>query len=139
MPDMTDIVRVFAAAQRVAAHPLGARGVMIDDERARGAVLIPLGATDPIALPREDWDVGVVTRLGDEIRIVAILAKRPGTGAFSRLLASIRAAGLRPVVVAPLGDVMPALMKRWGWTRTIAGAGFDACKEWRPPQGDPDA
>jgi hypothetical protein len=113
-------------------HPLGARGMMIDVERERGATPIPLGAVDPIAFPREDWHPGVLTRRGDEVRIVAIWARHPGTGAFGRLLASIGAAGLRPVVVAPIGDVMPALMTRWKWKRTIVGAGFDGSEEWRP-------
>lgn len=128
-----DYQRVTDAMRRIVDHPLGARGVMLEDERANGAVVIPLGATNPIAIPATDWEPGVVTRKGDEIRLVAIWARHPRSGALGRLLASIATAGLRPVIVSPVGDVMPKLVRRWKWQRTIAGSGFDASEEWRPP------
>ncbi len=121
-----------AALKRAYEHPLGPRGILIEEERARGSTIIPLGATSPVSFSSEDWLPGVLTRRGDEVRIVAIWARHPRSGAFRRLLASIDKAGLRPVVVAPIGDVMPQLMRRWKWRHSVAGHGVDAVHEWRP-------
>lgn len=130
---MIDYQRVLDEVQRCLEPPLGARGMMIENEQAAGAVIIPLGAVDPIAFPSEDWEPGCTSLKGSEIRIVAIQARHPRSGAFRRLLASIAAAGLKPVIVTPVGDVMPKLVRRWKWRRTIAGTGFDSSEEWRPP------
>ena len=70
-------------------------------EQRRGhAAIAPEGAPWLVA---EDWHVHALTRAGQEVRIVALWAKAPRQGAFRRLVAGIRAAGLTPVVVEPFG------------------------------------
>jgi hypothetical protein len=117
----------------IISHPRGAGGVLEDEEVARGAVILPLGTTTPIRFTEDDWKAGIISCKGSEIRIVAIMAKRQRDGAFTRLLASIAGAGLKPVVIAPMGPVMIALMHRWRWVKTVKGKGYHACEEWRPP------
>jgi len=87
-------------------------------------------------LPSSDWhDTDVVSLDGDEVRLVAIAAKRPGTGAFRKLIWAIEAAGLSPVVICPIGRIMPAILKKWGWVETKVGTTFeDREEQWRPPR-----
>jgi len=118
--------------ERAFAHPLGPIGRMYEEEAKIGA--LPLtGELLAAIMPAAEWERGVITRQGDEIRLVAILAKQPGNGAFKRMLAAIKAAGLRPVIVSPVGPVMPTLMRKWRWRRTIVGLDFGRYEEWRPP------
>jgi hypothetical protein len=50
----------------------------------------------------------------NEVRIILIAAKRPGRGAFRRLIAAIHANGFRPAVIAPF-PMMEAILLHWGW------------------------
>ena len=121
------------ALRKILDHPAGAGGLLRDGEIQLGARLLPVGTTDPILLPVDDWDPGtIVSALENEIRLVALLARRPGTGAMRRLVEAIKARGLVPVVVAPMGSTMPAIMRHWGWRKTIVGPAHDKVDEWRP-------
>lgn len=81
-------------------------------------------------LPAEDWSAScVVSEAGREVRIVAVIALRPGS--FRRLVAACEASGLVPVVVCPIGPIMPAMLRRWRWTPDAFGL------EWRPPAQGP--
>lgn len=86
-------------------------------------------------LPSSDWhEHDCISLDGDEVRLVAIAARKPGTGAFRKLIWAIEAAGLKPVVICPVGRIMPAIMKRWGWVETRAGHNFETWEDqWRPP------
>lgn len=83
---------------------------------------------------KDDW-IGdpVVSIKGDEVRIVAILAKTPGAGAFGRLIDGILAAGLKPIVVEPVFMTMPAIMERWGWRRRNIGQDFEPYRTFYEP------
>lgn len=82
-------------------------------------------------LPAKDWHESCVVSIdGGEVRLVAITARR--TGAFRRLLTCLSAYGLRPVVVAPIGPIMPAILKHLKWKRREVGSGIDAEEQWRP-------
>lgn len=102
-----------------------------DAELMRGFQWVPVGSVP--WLPLADWhDRDCVSLDGDEVRLVAIAARRPRSGAFKRLLAEIDAAGLKPVVVAPMGT-MTAILERWGWEKTEIGSTFaDYEEQWRP-------
>lgn len=52
-------------------------------------------------LNADEWKDFVITQSGRRIRLVLLYAKRPCTGAFTRLIAGIDAAGLTPVIVEP--------------------------------------
>lgn len=125
---MTRISMIEAIADTLVAskgHPLGIAGIMLDNEYAAGAVSYP---TDPA-----DWvQPAVVVRRGDDVRIVAVLARHPGSGALGRLITRIKSEGLRPVIVEPVGTVMPAILKRYGWKRRVIGRGFERTEEWSP-------
>jgi hypothetical protein len=118
---------------RASHHPLGVAGLMIMSEIEAGRRCVQPGDAEPFDFPKNDWHFPAVVSLdGAEVRIIAILANEPGSGAFSRLIRNIRAAGLSPVVVEPVGLAMPAILKRWGWRGRRAGFGMDVTWEWRP-------
>lgn len=124
-------------AQRIIDDPRPIHQQMWDAEIAAGRRVL-LAGLSPI-LPICDWEpTSVVSQESDEVRLILLHAKRIGGGAFKRALAAIREAGLRPVVVGPIGPIMPAMMKRWGWVETIIGEGWDAQDEWRPPEEPSD-
>lgn len=104
--------------------------IMRADEQARGNTVVVPGEVD--WLPVEDWHETVVVSQADrEVRLIAILAKRPGEGAFRRLVDAIRRAGLTPVVVAPSLE-MRATLRRWGWRQRNVGGGWDQEEQWLP-------
>ncbi|HEX8414030.1 MAG TPA: hypothetical protein VF637_09120, partial [Sphingomicrobium sp.] len=79
----------------------------------------------------EDWAQWPVISYDDhEVHVVAVSSAR--RGAFSRLVREVRAAGLTPVVVEPMGPTMPAILERWGWQMSVNGEGWDHREEWRP-------
>lgn len=124
---------IHRAVVRMLTHRDGMSGVLVDGEIKKGAAPLLLGCTHPIRLWPDDWyKPPVITLLGNEIRIVAIWVREPRRGTFKRLLADIERAGLRPVVVEPIGDVMPALMRRWGWECRHVPYADDLVEEWRP-------
>ena len=104
--------------------------IMKADERSAGYTVVVPGEVQ--WLPADDWDPTIVVSIdGKRVRLVAILAKRPGNGAFRRLVAAIRAANLVPHVIAPTHE-MRATLKRWGWRMRIRGARFDLEEIWHP-------
>ncbi len=108
--------------------------IMRRDEVAKGNSVIVPG--DAPWLSADDWDPTIiVSQSGKEIRLIAILAKQPGTGAFKRTVAGILGADLVPVVIEPLGS-MSVILKRWGWSKRIVGSGFmEREEQWRPRKG----
>jgi hypothetical protein len=114
-------------------HPNGAAGRCADIETFLGHTLLPVGTTTPIPIPVDDWvENSVISLNGKEVRLVIVSAKHERSGAFTRLLAEIERAGLTPVICAPIGRVMPMLMRKWGWIESVRGEGFMRCEEWRP-------
>lgn len=109
---------------------LGPAEAMREDERAAGFEPVTPGSVP--WLSADDWPDDIVVSIkGRDVRVVAIKAKEPGKGAFTRLIARITCAGLTPHVVEPLFD-MPAILERWGWTHTVMGAGMDRQEIWTP-------
>lgn len=103
-----------------------------DMEVERGYWPIPVGSVPWFRA--KDWhEHDCVSLDGDEVRIVAISARRPHRGAFKRLLKSLRYYGLKPVIIAPL-DEMEAIMRKWGWQAVRVGHDFATFEtQWRPP------
>ena len=124
--------RIFAALDA------GARieEMMRDDERAAGRKVVVPG--EAVWLSAEDWHPTVVVSVdGRDVRLVAILALRPGSGALTRTVAGIRSAGLRPVIVEPTRE-MRATCQRWGWRMERHGKGFLSEERWVPPTLTPE-
>lgn len=107
---------------------------MLADEHQAGRYPLWPGAS-PDWLIADDWEPWPVLSIGGgELFIVAIFAVR--AGALTRLLEGSKAAGLRPVIVCPLGRAMPAILKRWGWEMTNPkDEDGGRLEEWRPPSG----
>lgn len=117
--------------RRAAGRPMWE--VMRQDEIDRGNVVV-LPGSEPW-FSADDWDETVtVSRDGKEIRLVAILAKTQGKGAFRRLVAGVIGAGLVPVIIAPTVN-MRETMKRWHWAVRHVGSGWDHEEQWRPRKG----
>lgn len=77
-----------------------------------------------------DWHGWPVLAIADgELHIIAIWSAR--VGALTRLIAGGRSAGLSPVIVEPMGD-MVAILDRWGWQSRTVGKGWHSREEWRP-------
>ena len=113
-------------AQR--AMGLDMTAIMRSDEIKAGRRIVKPG--DEPWLPLEDWHPGVVVSMeGDTVRLIAIRARNPGTGAFRRLIAGIEAAGLRHCVLEPV-PAMEATLKRWGWKSRRHGMGVNAEERW---------
>lgn len=102
-------------------------------EVAKGHRIMPPGSVS--WFPAADWhenDCISVTKDG-EVRIVAVYAQRPGSGAFRRLIDGITLAGLVPVVVCPF-PVMELILTNWGWRQSHVGDSFETREDqWRPP------
>lgn len=97
--------------------------ILHDAERRRGFTVVPVGSVP--WLSADDWyEHDCVSLDGDEVRLVAIYARRPGTGALSRLILRILDAGLRPAVVCPF-PAMLAILQRWGWREFNHGSTFE--------------
>lgn len=132
--DRSDILdRIAEVLAGARSQPLGVAGLMIESEIAAGRQIIQPGDAEPFLFLADDWVYpAVVSYSGRDVWITAILAKHPGRGAFRRLIGNIQGAGLRPVVVEPIGQMMPAILKRWGWRGRRVGSGIDQTSEWRP-------
>ncbi len=107
--------------------------IMLAGEEADGRKTIwPEHKRRPRWFHPEDWSVWpVLSYTATELHIVAVASAR--RGALTRLLREARQARLTPVIVEPIGPIMPALMERWGWERTVTGEGWDRREEWRAP------
>jgi hypothetical protein len=83
-------------------------------------------------LPASDWlPLTIASTNGKRVRLVALAAVRPGQGALLRLVITIMAAGLEPVIVEPSGRMVETL-RRWGWRPRRIGKGFAAQHVWHP-------
>lgn len=130
-----DSTAMAAAIERIFEHPLGASGVIFEDETAKGRKAVRPG--DVSWFDPADWNPSSVASIfGNTVRLVLIDALRPGTGALTRMLSAIDAAGLRPVVVAPTREFAAALARR-GWKRRSCGFGFEHEEVWRSPRLTP--
>jgi hypothetical protein len=103
--------------------------LMRADERALGHRVVTPG--EVAWLPAEDWDPTVVVSIDRDryVRLVAILARNPGNGAFRRLIAAISATGMRPSVVLPTRELQSTL-RRWGWKCKLTGPAGDRNETW---------
>lgn len=129
MPTVSEMI------ERVMSHTAGRpiwQTMRDDEEDADRDVILP--GSQPW-LSADDWDPTiVVSRQGREVRLIAILAKSPGHGAFRRTVTGIIDAGLTPVIISPT-FMMQDTMKRWGWTPRHVGSGWDHEEQWRPRKG----
>ncbi len=102
-------------------------------EIARGRVVIRPG-TAPW-LPSEDWHRDTICSIdGQEARLILLVATRPGAGAFTRTLAGLALAGLRPAVIEPTRE-LAATLRRRGWGCDVIGRDFETREtSWRPRQ-----
>lgn len=108
---------------------IGPIGVMCEDEIARGFSPVALDSR-PWFLSKH-WHESVIIENGKEIRIIAIQVKYPKEGAFKKMIEGIKADGLAPVVVCPFSDML-AIMKKWGWVKTVINGSFlDREEQWR--------
>lgn len=109
--------------------------IMRDAERKSGYRVVVPGEVS--WLSADDWDATVTVSVDDKrktVRLVAILAKSPGNGAFLRTVRAIMDVGLTPCIVEPTRE-MRATMQRWKWARRRVGHGFDGEEQWRPRKG----
>jgi len=117
-----------AAIERIA--KIGPAAAMREDEHALG--FSPVRPGEVSWLSAEDWQNDIViSQRYREVRIVAIKAKKPGSGALRRLIAALADANLLPIIVEPMLE-MPAILERWRWTGEVIGEGFNKQEIWRP-------
>ena len=64
----------------------------------------------------------IVSQDRHRIRLVAMEARQPGTGAFTRLIDAIERAGLIPVLVEPNEQIVAWCKRHWYRKRRIRGA-----------------
>lgn len=121
LPELDRLLNRIDAGERI-------EEIMRDDERARGWLVIRPG--DVSWLPVEDWEPNVVVaQKGHAVRLVAIIAKRPGS--LTRLVAALGELDLIPHICEPTRE-MRATLQRWGWQRHFRGVGYDAEEFWTP-------
>lgn len=120
MLDVLDRVSMMGSAEAMRQH-----------ERKRGFTVILPGDRD--WFPAAEWSQDCVVSLnGDHVRLCLVVAVKPGTGAFSRLITAIIRADLVPVVLDPF-EHMEHILTWWGWTGRRHGSTFDDREErWRP-------
>jgi hypothetical protein len=107
--------------------------ILTDYETDRGFSVIRPG--DVEWLPLADWlPMTIVSSNGTIVRLVAISAQTPGTGAFRRLCEALRAIGLVPHVVSPMREMQEKL-RRWKWRRHVRGEGLERQEWWTPRNG----
>jgi len=97
----------------------GAANVMREAEEAMGNTLIK--PDDYPWFPSNDWEAEwcVVSMKGNHVRLVAVASRKMGVGAFSNLITGICKAGLVPVVICPMRQMLE-LMEIWGWHKKRA-------------------
>lgn len=95
MVTFADHMQIVSAAMLSRAD-LGER--MRDIEREQGFRIVEFAAW----FDRDDWtDATIISQDGRRIRLVALEARTPCSGAMTRLIEKITAAGLVPVIVEP--------------------------------------
>ena len=101
---------------------------MVTAELAQGFKII----NEAEWLDWDDWsDYSIFSADGPRIRLVAIEAKKQGTGAFTRLIAKITDAGLVPVLVMPNRSLVDWCMRHDYRSRRI-GKGSFSHEVWYP-------
>lgn len=104
--------------------------IMLNAEAAEGRDPI-WPSTAPAWVCAEDWHSWPVLSIANgELHIIAVWAARKR--ALTDLITNARANGLAPVIVAPVGQTMPAILAKWGWVQSFVGEGMDVREEWRP-------
>ena len=106
---------------------------MREDEADAGYEIIIPGTVS--WFPLSEWaPTCVISRDRHFIRLVMLDALRPHTGAFKRALAAIKTARLVPLVVAPIGAAMPAILTHYGWQcKRIWRSPCDSYEIWGEP------
>lgn len=103
---------------------------LIRNERQQGYKIVRPGEAS--WLPLSDWDLSsIVSTNGFRVRLVALCARNPGTGAFTRLIEATKREGMVPVVVEPFNDLAQVL-KRWKWKSRLIGRGKYVHRVWYP-------
>ncbi len=104
-------------------------------EQRRGFVLADM------RLPRwQEWSPDSVVSsvnapgLPMFLRLVLIIAEKPGTGAFTRLVANMNRVGLVPLVLDPTEEFY-AMLHRRGWRELLIGETFEDRECWMVPPG----
>lgn len=118
-------------AQAVARPTFSIADLIVDMERRkfpRGIIIRP----GHRLLPTEDWAEAIVTVTGVRVRLVLLDARKPGSGAFTRLCAALAEFGHRPVVISPTRE-FAAMLARRGWRERIVGTTFETReRQWTP-------
>jgi len=110
---------------------IGPVEAMTQDEIAKGYTPIKVGEKPWFS--KRHWNDGVLSKNGKEVRIIAIIAKQQGRGSFRKMVDGIRRDGLTPVVICPFSQ-MEAILKKWGWEKTVVGGSFlEREEQWRAP------
>ncbi len=105
-------------------------GMIREDETEAGNRVVMPG--DAPWFSADDWSSDSVVSIDRRrVRLILIVAKRPGTGAFTRLVARILASGLKPIVLAPTREFQAMLLRR-GWRRKVFGTGLRHEERWEP-------
>ena len=102
-------------------------------------MIVPAQMPAPFGFSDADWG-GVALppgsylwKRGGDVLTSMVIARSPGAGAFSRLVRNIEANGCRVLVPTPMGK-MPAILKRWGFVRTIGhDEKMGAVDVWKRP------
>lgn len=101
---------------------------MITTELAQGFRIV----TAADWLDWDDWsDYSIISIDEDRVRLVALEAKKPGSGAFTRLIGKIIDAGLVPVLVQPNRSLIDWCMRHDYRSRRI-GKGSFSHEVWYP-------
>jgi hypothetical protein len=102
--------------------------------RAQGFIIHEPGLL-PCLLPVDEWEPDSFVAVKDgEARISLIVARRPGTGAWTRLLARLKANRLQVTIIAPM-PYFEAHLQRIGFSGPhVVGSTFeDRHEEYRLP------
>jgi hypothetical protein len=96
-----------------ASQAAASEAYMIEHERSMGFAILRVGEVD--FLPIEDWlPATIVSTDGARVRLVALVARNPGHGAFRRLVKAIIERSFEPVVVEPF-ERLASHLERNGW------------------------
>jgi len=102
-------------------------------ERGMGFEIVRPGDMPWLSTSR--WHPATIVSIkGRRVRLVALMAAKPGSGALLQLISDLTAAGLEPVIVEP-SDQLAATLVRWGWKRRQIGKGFKSQEIWYPRRG----
>src|SRR5215469_14847522 len=104
------------------------KDIMVREEMLMGHIII----RDAPWLNLGDWaDIIVSEDKKGRIRLVLLAAKRPGEGAFGRLIAALERAEKKFCVVEPLNGLLE-WCKKHGWKERVMGQGNQRHHVWYP-------